>query len=164
VGASCSDQIHYLARDTLYKFSPFGWLLRQLNTHPVSRGKGNLGTLKMTMDLIKNGNKVVIFPEGKRSSTGDLQPGQLGIGMLVQRTGCKILPAYVHGTYDVWNNTRKFPKIFGQTACVFGTPIEYAACAAEDKKEAQAACVQQIMDKIKELRSWYLAGAQGTPP
>jgi len=163
VGISCTDEIHFLARDTLFHFKPFGWLLSQLNTHPVQRGKGNLGTIKMTMELVRSGKKVVIFPEGKRSSDGTLQPGQLGIGMLVQRTGCRIVPVYTHGTFEVWNNQRKLPKLFGHTACIFGTPIEYSD-SAQDKKEAQAEIVNTIMEKIAALRQWYLDGAKGSPP
>jgi 1-acyl-sn-glycerol-3-phosphate acyltransferase len=163
VGSSCPEKIHFLARDTLFHFAPLGWLLPQLNTHPVHRGKGNLDTLKMTMELVRGGKKVVIFPEGKRSSDGTLQPGQLGIGMLVQRTGCRIQPVYTHGTFEVWNNQRKFPKLFGRTACVFGSPIEYSESQL-DKKEAQAEIVNTIMEKISALRKWYLDGAKGSPP
>jgi 1-acyl-sn-glycerol-3-phosphate acyltransferase len=163
VGISCSDEIHYLARDTLFHFKPFGWLLSQLNTHPVQRGKGNLAALKMTMDMVREGKKVVIFPEGTRSSDGNLQPGQLGIGMLVQRTGCRIVPVYTHGTFEVWNNKRKFPKFFGHTACIFGTPIEYVESEA-NKKEVQAEIVNTIMERIASLKRWYLEGAKGSPP
>ena len=38
VGISCPDEIHFLARDTLFNYAPFAWLLRQLNSHPVHRG------------------------------------------------------------------------------------------------------------------------------
>jgi len=164
VGVSCSDKIHFLARETLFHFSPFGWLLRQLNTHPVHRGKGNLSTLKMAMELVRSGKKVVIFPEGKRSGDGKLQSGQLGIGMLVQRTKCRIVPTYTHGTFDIWNNQQKFPKPFGKTVCIFGTPIEYTESQDEDKKAAQVEIVNKIMEKIAELRAWYIAGAKGSPP
>lgn len=164
VGISCPDEIHFLARDTLYHFAPFGWLLRRLNTHPVQRGKGNMSTLKMTIDLVRKGNKVVIFPEGKRSANGKLHKGQLGIGMLVQRSGCPILPVYVHGTFEIWNNKQKFPKPFGKTACVFGTPIDPLVAEGSNKKELQAQIVDTIMDKIAHLRDWYLSGAHGSPP
>lgn len=164
IGISYPGKIHYLARDTLYNFRPFGWLLAQLNTHPVHRGGGNLQTLKMAMDFVQNGKKVLIFPEGKRSSDGQIKPGQLGIGMLVQRTQCRIFPVYIHGTFEIWNNQQKFPKITGHTATVFGTPIDYSPLENQDKKEAQARIVNEIMDKITELRDWYLAGAVGSPP
>jgi 1-acyl-sn-glycerol-3-phosphate acyltransferase len=84
--------------------------------------------------------------------------------MLVQRTRCRILPVYTHGTFDVWSSKRKWPKLTGKTACVFGTPLEYVESDSEDKKEAQAKIVNAIMDKIAALREWYLAGAKGTPP
>lgn len=164
VGVSCTDHIHYLARETLFHFKPFGWLLSQLNTHPVHKGKGNLSSLKMAMELVRGGKKVVIFPEGRRSPDGEIQPGQLGIGMLVQRTKCRIVPVYIHGTYDVWSNKRKLPRFFGRTVGIFGTPIEYTENPDEDRKEAQAAIVQTIMDRIAALKEWYLAGAKGSPP
>ncbi len=164
VGASCPDHIHFLARESLFHFKPFGWLLKNVNTHPVHQGKGNLSTLKMAMALVRSGKKVVIFPEGRRSPSGELLAGQLGIGMLVQRTQCRIIPAYIHGSFEAWNNKRKFPKLYGKTACVFGTPIEYVENENEDKKEAQGRIVGQIMSKICELKEWYLAGAEGSPP
>lgn len=164
VGISCPDKIHFLARETLFHFPPFAWLIRQLNTHPVHRGKGNINTLKMALELVQSGKKVVIFPEGKRSMDGELQNGQLGVGMLVQRARCRVIPVYIHGTYLAWNARRKFPKLWGKTACVFGKPIEYVESRAEDKKEAQAEIVDTIMEKIADLRAWYLKGAKGSPP
>jgi 1-acyl-sn-glycerol-3-phosphate acyltransferase len=164
VGISCPGKTHFLARETLFHIPLFGWLLRQLNTHPVHRGKGNLSTLKMTMELVRSGKKVVIFPEGGRSVDGELHKGQLGVGMLVQRTRCRIVPVYTHGTFKAWNKKRKFPKPFAKTACVFGTPIEYNESQTEDKKGAQAEIVDKIMEKVVELRAWYLAGAKGSPP
>jgi 1-acyl-sn-glycerol-3-phosphate acyltransferase len=163
IGSSCPNSIHYLARGSLYHFPAFGWLIRQLNTHPVHRGKGNLSSLKAAMELVQSGKKVLIFPEGSRSTDGTLHPGQLGIGMLVQKTQCRIFPVYIHGTYDAWNNRRKFPKLLGHTACVFGTPINFAKLP-EDKKEAQTLIVETIMTEIAQLRDWYLAGAKGSPP
>jgi 1-acyl-sn-glycerol-3-phosphate acyltransferase len=125
IGVSLPGKIYFLARETLFKFPPFAWLLRQLCTHPVSAGKGNIGTFKTALELVEGGKKVVIFPEGKRSRDGTLHKGQLGVGMLVQRARCRVIPVYVHGTYEAWSADRKFPKFFGRTACVIGAPIEY---------------------------------------
>lgn len=164
IGASFPGKIYFLARESLFKFPPFAWLLRQLCTHPVGAGKGNINTFKIALDLIQKGKKVVIFPEGKRSRDGQLHRGQLGVGMLVQRSRCRIVPIYIHGTYEAWNAEKKIPKLFGRTACVFGSPIEYRDAGSLDKKEAQHAIVNKIMEKIAELKAWYLSGAKGTPP
>jgi len=165
VGISCPDEIHFLARETLFHYPFFAWLIRKLNTHPVRKGAGNIDTLKMALELVVQGRKkVVIFPEGKRSVDGQLHKGQLGVGMLVQRARCLIIPVYVHGTFEAWSAQRKFPKLRGKTACIFGKPILYEERLSEDKKEAQGEIVNKMMAKITDLRIWYLKGAHGSPP
>lgn len=165
IGISCPGMVHFLGRDTLFKSPFFGWLIRQLKTHPVKRGKGNIYAFKLAMSLVRKGNKVVIFPEGRRSPDGELKNGQLGVSMLVQRTGCQVIPVYIHGAYEIWSNKRRLPKIFGKTALIFGTPLNFDDIAeTEDKKEGQKEVVARIMAKIADLKAWYLSGAKGSPP
>ncbi len=164
VGVSCPRKIHFLARDSLFRFPPFGWLIRELCTHPVHQGKGNLHAFKIAMELIESSKKVVIFPEGSRSPDGKLHKGQLGVGMLVQRTQCKVIPIYTHGTYEIWRAHKFLPKPWGKTACVFGRPLSFEHIDFSDKKGAQVIIVKEVMDKIAELKQWYLEGAKGSPP
>ncbi|MFZ0566352.1 MAG: lysophospholipid acyltransferase family protein [Chlamydiales bacterium] len=165
VGISCPSKVHFLARDTLFNNPFFGALIRRLHTHPVHRGGENVAAMKKVMELVEEGNKVVIFPEGKRSETGQLQEGQLGVGMLVYRLKCPVTPVYVHGTFDAWGPNRRYPKLRGvRSACVIGTPIDFADINTENKKEAQKQIVEKIMQSIANLRDWYLEGAKGTPP
>lgn len=164
IGISYPGEVHFLARGTLFNSRFFGWLIRQLNSHPVVKGKENTAAIKKTCELLLGGKKVVIFPEGKRSTDGEIQSGQSGVGMLVLRTHCMVIPAYVHGTFEIWNNQRKFPLLRGHTACVFGSPLTFEHLNGLEKKEAQQKIVELIMEAIKNLRDWYLAGATGTPP
>lgn len=164
IGISCPGVVHFLGRDTLFHSPFFGWLIRKLNTHPVHRGKENVYAFKKAMELVQRGNKVVIFPEGRRSSDGEMKTGQPGVGMLVQRTGCQVIPVYIHGTYDIWNTKRNFPKISGQTACVFGKPLTFENIHKREKREEQEEIVTQVMAKIADLRQWYQAGAKGPIP
>jgi 1-acyl-sn-glycerol-3-phosphate acyltransferase len=162
VGSSCRGSLHYLARGSLFNAPVIGWLIRQLHTHPVEKGAGNLQTIKLTLDLLQQGHKVLLFPEGSRSVDGTLQPGNLGIGLIVQRARCPVIPVYIHGTFAIWNKERKFPKLRGHTACIFGSPIPYEE--HEQKKVGQEKIVSKIMERIAGLRDWYQAGAVGTPP
>jgi 1-acyl-sn-glycerol-3-phosphate acyltransferase len=164
ISISCPGQVHFLARGSLFNFGPFGWLIRKLNTHPVTKGKENLGTIKLTVDLIMEGKKVLIFPEGTRSPDGHLRAGQAGVGMLVMRTKCQVIPVYVHGSYDIWGKGRR-PRLWGKTACVFGTPLDFSKWdESVSKKEAQGKIVDEIMAKIAGLRDWYLWDRKGSPP
>lgn len=164
VGITSPGVVHFLGRDTLFQSPFFGWLIRNLNCHPVKRGKGNANAFKLALQLIRQGRKVVIFPEGSRSPDGELHEGQLGVGMLVHRTNCQVVPVYVDGTYDIWNTERRLPKVFGKIACVFGAPLTFEDLQGVDKRQAHAEIVERIMAKIAELRDWYKAGAKGLPP
>lgn len=164
IGISAPGEVHFLGRDTLFKNTFFAWLIRKLNTHPVKRGENNIYAFKKAIELVQCGDKVVIFPEGSRSATGHLNPGKAGVAILVQRTGCRVIPMYIYGSYDVWSSHRKFPKIFGKTACVIGSPIDFSGIDSCEKKEMQKVIVDLIMDKISQLERWYLAGAKGLPP
>lgn len=163
VGISYPGEVYFLARETLFKFRPFGWLIRQLNTYPLKRGKGNATIFKFATDLILNQKKVVLFPEGKRTRDGTFQKGKEGVSILVMRTGCMVIPTYIHGSYDIWNWSRKFPKLSGRSACVFGKPL-YFQIGNEGKKEAQEKIAEEIMGAIQRLQEWYISGAKGSPP
>lgn len=164
IGISYPGEVQFLARDTLFRLPLFAWLIRKLNTHPVARGKGNVAAIRKCLDFLNEGKKVVIFPEGKRSKDGSLQKGQNGVAMLVLRTNCLVIPAYVHGTFDIWNSRRKLPRLKGQTACVFGTPLDFSKLDTSNKKEAEEKITESIMFSIATLHDWYVAGAKGTPP
>lgn len=107
----------------------------------------------------------MIFPEGKRSLDGNIGAGHLGTGVLVMRSKSVVVPTYVYGTYNLWSVERKLPRLKGKTACVFGKPIDFSELLNnEDRKEAQREIVATIMEAIKRLEEWYLAGAKGIPP
>lgn len=164
IGISCPYEVHFLGRATLFSSPFFAWLIKQLNTHPVAAGKGNLATIRKCLELLNRKKKVVIFPEGKRSKNGHLQKGQPGVAMLVMRTNSQVIPTYIHGSFEVWNSSQKYPKLFGKTACIFGSPLDFSKIEITDKKEIEEKIISEIMSKIGDLRDWYKDGAKGEPP
>ncbi|MCB1180680.1 MAG: 1-acyl-sn-glycerol-3-phosphate acyltransferase [Chlamydiia bacterium] len=167
IGVSCPHTTHILARDSLFAFPPFGWFLKKLGAHPIQRGKGNLQTIKKTRSFIRMGEKLVIFPEGKRSSDGKLGSGLRGVGLLVYQAGATVIPTYIHGTFEAWNKHHKCPRLGKKIACVFGKPLDFSDYINENgdnKKMLQKKIVDQIMEAIANLQKWYLSGANGSPP
>jgi 1-acyl-sn-glycerol-3-phosphate acyltransferase len=162
---SWPDEVHFLAREGLFKNPLFGGLIRKLNAHPVSGEASDIGVFKLVCQLLAEGKKIILFPEGKRSKTDALEPLKPGIAMLVSRSKSAIVPAYIHGTFSIWNRFKKFPKFFCQhTACVFGSPILWEQFAHLEKKEGQKALTEKLAESIQALRQWYEQGAQGIPP
>lgn len=80
-----------------------------LNTFPFSRTGGAQGVLHNATMLVKSGWHLVLFPEGTRSVTGELQPFQRGIGHLAQETGAPVIPVYVGGSHRIMPKGQALP-------------------------------------------------------
>lgn len=158
---SCPQEVHFLAKGSLFKIPILSWIIRTLNAHPVTRNASDIAVFRMIVDLLTEGKKVILFPEGRRSDSGELIPLERGLGFLVQKAKCRIIPAYIAGTYDAWPPHRKHPKLFGKMSIVFGSPIEWEE---GDKKEAQARIASQTETAIRNLKTWFESGCVGSPP
>lgn len=164
VSVSWPEEVHFLARETLFRNRLFGSFIRNLNSHPVSGKAGDIGVMKTICALLNEGKKIVLFPEGTRSKTGELQPFKPGIGMLVSKTASAVIPVYVDGAYRVWGRGKKLPRPFGKVTCVFGSPITWDQFDHLDKKEGQDALMKRLHESITGLKEWLKKGAKGIPP
>lgn len=161
---SWPQEVNFLARDTLFSSFLFGKLIRALNSHPIKGDASDIGVFKAVGKLLSEGKKVILFPEGTRSTNGELGEIKQGVGFLVSRTQSAIIPAYIHGAYEVYGRNRSFPKLWGKTACVFGTPIKWESFQHLEKREAMSEISNKLSDSIKALKTWYDSGANGIPP
>lgn len=150
IAVSSPEEIHFLARKTLFDHQIFGAFIQKLNAHPVSGGAGDASVLRMILKLLKKGNKVLLFPEGTRRE-GELGEIREGLGLLAYKSGCPIIPAYIFGADTAWPRSRKFPKLWGRTAVVFGKPIDPAAFSHLERREAQRAIAAAFAAAINEL-------------
>ena len=164
VAIAAPGEVHFLARDTLFRNPAFGGLIRTLNAHPISGKAGDVALFRIMTTMLKEGKKVILFPEGTRSFDGELQEVRPGVGMLAAKSGAAIIPTYVAGAHKAWGRGKKFPRIFCRVACVFGTPIFWSDFSHLDRKEAQGAIVAKYSEAMKGLKSWYDNGAKGSPP
>ena len=48
-----------------------------------------------------------IFPEGGRSSDGELQPIQPGVALIIRKAAAPVLPVAIEGSFQAWPNSRK---------------------------------------------------------
>lgn len=162
LAVSYLGEVHFLARESLFR-SPFlGRLIRSLNTHPVANDAGDLHVLRQMISLLQSGKKLILFPEGQRSLDGDLHSFARGFAFLAKKTKCTIFPVYLDGVYQVWPASRSFPRLFGKITCVFGSPIEAKEFEGALKEEEMI--MERCSQAILSLKSWLEKGAQGEPP
>jgi cytidylate kinase len=159
---SCPEEVHFLAKGSLFKIPLLGPLIRMLNSHPVARGASDATVFKTMVQLLTAGKKLILFPEGGRSADGEMKPLERGLAFLAQKAKCRIIPAYIEGSFEAWPPHKKFPHLFGKMTVVFGSPIEYEE--EEDRKKGQIRITEQTESAIKALKFWVENGAIGTPP
>lgn len=165
ISASMDDEVYFLARSSLFeKNFFFKLLIENLNAYPVAGTASDLKSFKTLFKLLKEGKKIVIFPEGFRSFDDSLSEIKSGVGMLAVRANCPIVPVYLHGTYEAWPRQSRFPKFFGTTIyCVFGKPL-YPEKTLDNKKIMQELLAQNLEESFKHLKNWIQQGAKGDLP
>src|SRR5689334_14286321 len=99
---SCPEEVHFLAKGSLFRKALLGRIIPLLNAHPIARSATDASTFRNLIALLRKGKKVILFPEGGRSVDGTLQPLQRGLFFIAQKALCPIFPAYIQGTYDAW--------------------------------------------------------------
>jgi 1-acyl-sn-glycerol-3-phosphate acyltransferase len=144
VGGGSPRRMNYLARESLFKFGPFGWVSRSLDAIPIDLEGVGLSGIKETLRRLKRGEMVLVFPEGGRTHDGEIQPFLPGFVALARRTRASIVPAAVEGAYDVWPRTRKFPKLWGRIHVLYGKPMTPEEISQYDEEELIAELERRV--------------------
>jgi 1-acyl-sn-glycerol-3-phosphate acyltransferase len=157
VGAALHRPIHYLARESLFRFPGIGALLRSWCVVPVDRDGGGAAGLKGILDRLLAGGGIIVFPEGTRTRDGRLQPGRTGIGLVVTKSDAPVVPVRVFGTFEAFGRACKFPRPRRVTV-KFGEPMRFEKLRAEAKncsrtrlKEIYREIADEIMAAIAKL-------------
>lgn len=99
VGNLYDTEMYYLARKTLFR-GFFKWLYTRWNAIPVDQDKPDMASLKTIIRLLKEGHRVLIFPEGERTGTGALGEAAPGAGLVAAKSGAVIQPVRIRGAYE----------------------------------------------------------------
>jgi long-chain acyl-CoA synthetase len=106
------------------------------NAFPLpQRETGTRQTLHYIGDLIGSGYSVLIFPEGRRTDHGEINPFQPGVGMIASKLDVPVVPVRIEGLDRILHHTWKFPGR-GRARILFGAPMslkgnDYAVLAEE---------------------------------
>lgn len=96
-------QIRWVAKSSLFLIPFMGWAMSAAGYISVKRNnrKKSYQAFLNTIESIKAGNSVVIFPEGTRSSDGEIGPFKKGSQLLAQRANVPMVPVTIIGTRDI---------------------------------------------------------------
>ena len=143
-------RLHIMAKEELFQNPLLGWLLKKVGAFPVSRGNNDINAVKQSIQALKDGDNLLIFPEGTTVRNGvgyiDGLPPQAkaGAAMIGVRTGAKLVPVFVDGE----------KKLFRKPRIIFGEPYEPRYTGRRGTSEE----MQKIADDL--LEAAYALGGQ----
>jgi 1-acyl-sn-glycerol-3-phosphate acyltransferase len=147
VGVGYDKAVYMLARKTLFR-GLGAWLYPKLNAIPIDQERPDMTSLKKIIKLLRQGNQVVIFPEGARTLDGELQSAEAGTGLIVAKSKAVVQPVRIFGARDALPRGSSKMR-FVPITLVVGDPITFTP---EELKAKGRDEYQKISDRImKEI-------------
>jgi long-chain acyl-CoA synthetase len=95
-----------------------------LNSYPMARYGNVRPSMEHTVDLIDRGWSVLIYPEGTRSLSGEMQPFKPGVGLLGVELGVPVVPIHLRGVYAILPKGSAVPRR-GPVEVTVGAPLRF---------------------------------------
>ena len=130
--------LRVMAKKQLFGIPVLKTFLRKLGVFPVDRGNSDIGALKNSIQGLKEGWSLMLFPEGTRVKKGRKVTIKAGAAMIAIRSGVRMVPVYIGTTKRLFH---KIPIIFGKPYTPVytgrrGTAEEYQTNAEEIMRQA----------------------------
>jgi 1-acyl-sn-glycerol-3-phosphate acyltransferase len=150
-GVAYHGAVHYLARKSLLSNPVSRWLLPRLHVVPIDQDSPGFAGLKTIIKVLKEGNRVLIFPEGTRSMDGTLQPGEPGTGLVVAKAKVPVTPMRIFGAHEALPmGSGKFRP--NTVTVVIGEPIRFDREPLPEGKDGYQKISDRIMAAIAALK------------
>lgn len=108
-------EIHFIGKRELTNFKPLKWIVEHLHMIAVSRHMSDLSAMRASGEVLKAGQVLGIFPEGKRSQGVPMEQIESGVSLLALRYRIPLLPVYIAGR----------PRPFRKVKMIAAPPIQF---------------------------------------
>lgn len=130
----------FMSKEELFKIPVLKQLLLALGAFPIKRGSSDIVALKMTIEMLKSGTDVCLFPQGKRhiGVSPENTECKTGVSMLLNHTKVAILPI---GIYTKGFKIVPFKRVY----VVIGKARDFGSFALQDNSKQE---YQRVSDEI----------------
>ena len=134
-----SRRVRALGKESLFTTPGVGYVCAALGAIPVKRGAADKDAMKAALDLLADGESMIVFPEGGRQYGNEIGPLFDGAAWLASRTGARVVPIGVAGTEQVLpQGAKRFHR--SNVAIVVADPMELVGNEGRrpDRQQLQA--------------------------
>ena len=141
MGCFCPRRISYMAKKELFDIPILGPAIAAVGAYPVDRQGSARTAIKRSLEVLRAGGTVGIFPEGTRNRDGSVVP-QTGVALLASLAGAPVVPAHISGS----DRAAKFAQI----KVAFGPPLTLPA-GGKATHDGLAKFTAEVMSAISAL-------------
>ena len=137
----------------IFDIPVMGPLIKYYHAFPIRReGTPDRAAMRRIMDLLSDGEVVVIFPEGREAEDLVLQDFEEGTAMMALRTGAVVVPTAIVGTERILPYGQNMPRYSGEPVTVrFGPPVSLAGLPDDDRHARLAEATRRIRQGVAAL-------------
>ncbi|MDD4954901.1 MAG: MFS transporter [Candidatus Omnitrophica bacterium] len=145
VAAAYPKKVYFMAAESVFKHSVWGFFARHFGFIPVKKGSSNKEAIAEAIRILEGRNTLGIFPEGHIAADGKLDEGKKGVAVIALKTGASIVPFAIEGAYYAWPLPKKCPKRH---------PIEIRFSKPLDIKEYEGTedLIKEVMQDIRQTQ------------
>ncbi len=151
IGVTFNERLNYLAKRSLFKSRIFGAVISLLNAIELDRDRSGLAGLKETLNRLRDGQKVLIFPEGTRSADGKISALKPGFLSVARRSKVPLIPVAITGAFEALPRGGRIP---------FRYPLRVAVGPAITAEQVAALDDERLMQLVSERLGVCYAQAQ----
>ena len=152
LAAACPRMLSFIAKEELFKNAIFGRFITALNAFPLKTETADLRALRWAIGVLKAEGAVAIFPEGGRTTDGELDEPLKGVGFIAAKANVPIIPVFIEGSNKAFPVNSKFirPK---KIKVYFGQPIKLEEFNLQTEgSDLYQRIAQRTMEKIRKLK------------
>ena len=128
--------LHYMALEPFFRIRGLGALMRWARAFPIQEGEPDSPAVRRALRILREGEPLVIFPEGGRSPDGRLQAFRPGAFRLALVTGAPVVPVTIAGAFESWPAKRRLPRP-GRITITYHAPLDGTALPAGADRKAR---------------------------
>jgi len=141
---SVSRSIYFLAKEKNFRSLFTRIFARRANIIIMDINRNLVGSLQEIASILRAEKKVVIFPEGARSRSGELGSFKKTFAIIAKELNVPVVPAVISGAYDLMPINVKIPRK-GKISVSFLPAID---TTGKDEREISEECARVIQAKL----------------
>jgi 1-acyl-sn-glycerol-3-phosphate acyltransferase len=127
IGLPIARPIHFMTWSNVFHVSYLRPLLKYFLCFPIEQKKAvDKAAFRHSQQIIRNGEALMIFPEGGRTPTGRLEEFKPGAFHIAVKTETPVVPVSLNGAYEAWPRHERFPRP-GKITVHFHPPLVFSA-------------------------------------